>query len=71
MSQENPTFKGEFDTVGERVFYTLLPEEYKLSAEHLPTFTIAKLLGLLVDRMVERGELSEDELDDLLMRTLY
>lgn len=68
--RENPTFKDECDSVGERVFYTLIPEEYGVSKEHLPVYELAKLCGLMLERMVERGELSEKELDDLLMRTI-
>ena len=71
MGEENPTFKGQFETVGERVFHTLLPEGYDVDPEHAPTFLTAKLLGLLVERMIDRDELSEEELDDLLLRTLH
>ena len=71
MGEENPTFKDEFETVGERVFHTLMPERYDVDPEHAPTFLTAKLLGLLVERMIDRDELSEEELDDLLLRTLH
>ena len=55
------TFKDEFDTVEERVFHTLWDDE------RLRTHRLCRLTGLLAQRLSERGLLSDDELDRVLL----
>lgn len=57
------TFKNT-DDLGRRVYYTLT--DTKGQSAH----RVSKLLSLLVVKLSERGQLSETELDDILLETI-
>ena len=55
------THKGDLDTVHERVFYTLTDEKGLESAR------IAKAISLLTELLHDKGMLSDQDLDELLL----
>ena len=61
------THKGGDFSTGKRVFYSLLKENDKDISKD-PTI---KFLGLLTEKLQEKGILSEEEVDDLLLESVY
>jgi len=59
------TFKGEYGTVGERVFHTLQDPDQKHQLGRLQ-----KSYSVLVDMLVAMKVLSQDDLDSLLEMTI-
>lgn len=59
------TYKEDGLEVGKRVFYTLT-HETELASRDITATRTAKLLSLLVNRLVEEKRLSVAELDELL-----
>ena len=59
------TYKEDGLEVGKRVFYTLT-HETELASRDITATRTAKLLSLLVNRLVEEKRLSVSELDELL-----
>ena len=55
------TFKGEYDTTSERVFYCVWDDD------RFRDHRCARLLGFLTQRLIDKGLLTEEELDDELL----
>ncbi len=58
------TYKDECDDDARRVFYTLD------DAKDLQTHRNSKLLALLVDHLLKRELLTQDELDEMLLEAI-
>jgi len=58
------TFKDQFQTVEERIYFALTSDKASEPRR------IARLLSLFIARAVDRGELAEENLDDLLFETV-
>ena len=61
------TYKEENFKTKKRVFYSLLKETDKDSSK-VPSI---KFIGLLTEKLQEKGLLTEEEIDDLLLEAVY
>lgn len=67
----NQTFKDDGIDLGRRVFYTLTQHGKAINEPSAATeWMTAKLVSLLVVKLVESGKLSDSELDEMLLQVV-
>lgn len=64
------TYKQEGLETEKRVFYTLLGDEASQASRSLQTHRNSKALGLLFKVLLEKGLLTEEELDQILLEVV-
>lgn len=76
---ERLTYKGQVETVMERVCYTVdrpsnedafsapVRRQHSTNHEHLVNWRQTKLLSLLLEHLLETGSITADQLDDWLL----
>jgi hypothetical protein len=64
----NETHKGQTDTIAQRAYYTLRPTGGS-DASDLQAHRNTRAIGYLLERLHKQGVLSDDAIDDILLKT--